>query len=842
MKNYLYPFFWLHGEEPEVLTEYIEKISESGMQGLCIESRPHPDFVGEGWWKDVDHILAELKKRNMKMWILDDAHFPTGFANGKVKESYPEYLKIYLNMRRYDIQGTGRKIRIDFSLLKGRPWDRPDPSEKILGVYMAKRVFKKGDDRDLIDAGTLTDISENIDGRLLTLEAFPIGAYSIFVVYETPKGDEEATADYLNPLVKEATEVLINEVYEPHYAHYKDEFGKTIEGFFSDEPRFGNMKGTEWSIGKDMPLPWRPELEKELTFDKKMLPLLWVPASGVESEIRYKYMDLVTRLYQENFTEVLGNWCRAHGVWYMGHNIEDNGAHARLGYGAGHYFRGQTGMDFAGIDTIGGQIVPGMNYHHDAFNTGGSNGEFYHYALAKLASSAAHLDPAKKGRALCEAFGAYGWNEGLRMMSWIADHLLVRGINYLVPHAFNPKKYPDFDCPPHFYAHGHNPQFRYFKVFSDYVNRIADIFRNGKMPARVGVLYPAEQEWGGRYTPVEKLARELTEHQISFEIVTLDYLKSAKICNGCFTINEMDFDSLVIGGSEFIPEDLNQVMSDLEKAGVNLIVTGSIPGKEGISLYNLGSVMESQGYSSIELGKSLPELVFYEYEKAGKIYRMFFNENVVDAVDTTVRLKKRCGTVYGFDAWKDKYYSVSENDGSFRLCLKPYEAVVWCESGEIPENMENGCTVGDSCALEFELPESGWKVSFSDSMSYPEFTVNVGTDRLTCVSDLTGFEDKTGTVRFSNEIEIEKTDSEKYVLDLGLVSEIAEVFVNGKSAGVRICEPYTFDLSGLLAYGKNQIEIDVTNSLGTEQRDVISHYLPIETFGIIGHPTIFCQK
>lgn len=53
-------------------------------------------------------------------------------------------------------------------------------------------------------------------------------------------------------------------------------------------------------------------------------------------------------------------------------------------------------MDYAGIDVIGGQVVPGMNYHHDAFNTGGSNGEFYHYALAKLASSAAHLDPLKK--------------------------------------------------------------------------------------------------------------------------------------------------------------------------------------------------------------------------------------------------------------------------------------------------------------------------------------------------------------------------------------------------------------------------------------------------------------
>ena len=55
-------------------------------------------------------------------------------------------------------------------------------------------------------------------------------------------------------------------------------------------------------------------------------------------------------------------------------------------------------MHVSGIDVIGGQIVPGMNYHHDAFSTGGSNGEFYHYALAKLGTSAAHLDEKKGGR------------------------------------------------------------------------------------------------------------------------------------------------------------------------------------------------------------------------------------------------------------------------------------------------------------------------------------------------------------------------------------------------------------------------------------------------------------
>ena len=142
MKNGLYPFFWQHGEEHAILSEYMDKIAESGMKGVCIEARPHPDFVGDQWWSDLDLILAKAKENEMKVWILDDSHFPTGYANGKVKECYPQYLKKYLAMRRYDVQGPMRRMRIDLKLLKGRPWDKPDPEQEILKVYMAKRISR----------------------------------------------------------------------------------------------------------------------------------------------------------------------------------------------------------------------------------------------------------------------------------------------------------------------------------------------------------------------------------------------------------------------------------------------------------------------------------------------------------------------------------------------------------------------------------------------------------------------------------------------------------------------------------------------------------------------------
>ena len=94
--NYILPFFWQHGETEEVLREYMGAIYDSG---------PHPDYVGPQWWHDMDIILDEARKREMKVWILDDAHFPTGFAAGKMTDAAPELCKQYINVSQADICG-----------------------------------------------------------------------------------------------------------------------------------------------------------------------------------------------------------------------------------------------------------------------------------------------------------------------------------------------------------------------------------------------------------------------------------------------------------------------------------------------------------------------------------------------------------------------------------------------------------------------------------------------------------------------------------------------------------------------------------------------------------------
>ena len=798
------------------------------MKAVCVESRPHPDFVGDKWWTDLGIIIRECQKRDMKIWILDDSHFPTGFANGKVKEKYPEYLKQYLTMRRFDIVGPFKGARIDASLLKGRPWEQHQAEIiDVLGVYLVDRASQYNETGDPIKSSTTIDITDQFVEDTIYLDV-PKGNWSVFVVFSTHEGGEETTEDYLNPLVSQATQVLIDEVYEKHKNHVGQYFGNTITAFFSDEPRFGNEKGTESRIGKaDMVLPWRPGLEKELNFSNQLLPLLWVPdTQEAEREVRYAYMDLITKEYNKNFTKVLADWCQAHGLDYLGHNIEDNGAHARLGYGVGHFFRGQEAQHFSGIDVIGGQVVPGMPYHHDAYQTGGSDGQFYHFALAKLGASAAHLYPHKQGRAMCEAYGAYGWNEGLKTMKWISDHLIVRGINHIVPHAFSPKEYPDWDCPPHFYARGNNPQFRYMPKLNHYLNRLMTIFNDGKHKAPVALFYPAEFEWAGKYMPIEVLARVLTENQIDFDIVSHDLLKSARMADGKLIINGQKFEVLIVPYAEYIPKDILTVFNKLIEEGINVIFTDNLPENQHdlsktASVINLKELPTNlASIAEISLGNPFSELVYYHYQKENKDYWMFFNESLDKIVDTKIHFSQKKGRPVAYDAYEDSYHPVYDN----HLLLKPYQTIVWIFGGDFE-------TQAKASVISTETLTSMWTVSLSKATDYPNFTEIGKVAKLAPINSFKEFDRMSGTAAYTTKIRVENADT-IIGLDLGKAYEIAEVFINGISVGQQIAPPYQFAIEGILKEGDNELRIEVTNTLGTQFRGGLNQYLTIEPFGL----------
>lgn len=84
--NHVLPFLWLKGEAHETITEYLEQIAGADIREVCLESRTHPEFCRDGWWADLRFIIGECKRLGLKIWLLDDAHFPTGYANGALAD------------------------------------------------------------------------------------------------------------------------------------------------------------------------------------------------------------------------------------------------------------------------------------------------------------------------------------------------------------------------------------------------------------------------------------------------------------------------------------------------------------------------------------------------------------------------------------------------------------------------------------------------------------------------------------------------------------------------------------------------------------------------------------
>lgn len=67
-------------------------------------------------------------------------------------------------------------------------------------------------------------------------------------------------------------------------------------------------------------------------------------------------------------------------------------------------------------------------------------------------------------------------------------------------------------------------------------------------------------------------------------------------------------------------------------------------------------------------------------------------------------------------------------------------------------------------------------------------------------------------MRYTVSFNIDASADGNVVLDLGTVSSVAEVGVNGKSAGTLWCSPYVTEIGKYVQPGKNILEIDVTST------------------------------
>lgn len=267
VENHLMPFFWQHGEDEATLREYMAAIDGANCHAICVESRPHPDFCGPKWWADMDVILDEARKRNMKVWILDDSHFPTGFANGAMR-TQPDRLcrqSVFLRVCHLEADPGQTKLNLrELGLLA-----MPEKEKTGMAAFLNAAPARVFDDDSVLSVTAVlpgnkrVDLTDRLTGDVLVWQK-PRGEVELQVCVRTRSAGPHR--DYINMTDPESCRILIDAVYEPHWQHYAADFGKTIAGFFSDEPELGNNElYVKYNrMGCDQDLPWSAPVEEKL--------------------------------------------------------------------------------------------------------------------------------------------------------------------------------------------------------------------------------------------------------------------------------------------------------------------------------------------------------------------------------------------------------------------------------------------------------------------------------------------------------------------------------------------------------------------------------------------------
>jgi len=870
--SYVLPFFWQHGEDEATLRDYMRAIYEANIREVCVECRPHPDFCGPKWWTDMDIIMDEARTRGMRVWLLDDSHFPTGYANGGFIDADPSLCKKYLSFATADVAGPMPEVNLDVyaeiaqtyapspfpapaSPMRAAPPVRHFDTDKLMRI-LAYQIDKGG------TIGQCLDITEYMDENGMLTWDVPTGMWRIYIEFFTQNGG--GRPDYMNVLCRASVRVLIDHVYEPTYAHYKDDFGKTFAGFFSDEPLMGNFPNNYAHGGligsKHMSLPWNEEvpemLRERLGEDWELLmPMLWDTNSSAEltGQVRHAYMDAITLLIREHFSYQLGDWCRAHGVEYIGHIVEDMNSSSQISSSLGHYFRSLDGQDMGGIDVIGGGTMPGGENRMSRNADMPSGGDFYHFMLAKLASSHAHIDPKKKGRSMVELYGAYGWNLGISSMRYIADNFLLRGVNHYVPHAFSPKAFPDPDCPPHYYAHGENPQYRAFGHLMAYVQRVSHLISGGKPSVSVALLHSDMARWAGKCMTAEVPARVLAEGQIDFFTIPSDVLDDAAVCSfdGKLQINGLRYDALVVPEYEFITGNVMKFAEQAKAAGFPVLFINSLP--KYLSEYNtpcaidgtvvplegLVAALRELGACEVTVAPACEDIRHYHYtSEDGEIY-LLSNENTGNVWTGSVTVPTT-GDACIYDAMANVLrplcYEAVEGGTQLNVTLKPYEPII-VVFGDRGEDLVPALEpVGTAVKL------SGFDVSICESKEYPNFRDNFQLE--TAKNIAFKYPDFSGFIRYETSF---STEAGSAVLELNAIDQGVEVWCNDQYIGMQISPSYLFDLTPALKPGENKLRIEVATTLDRKVRAMVKggfsmhRIATLEPSGLVGDVTVWTK-
>lgn len=540
------PYYGLNGAITlETVERDLDTMKRLGFRAVTVQAGYNMPFryLSPEYFAFFRQFVEQAKQRNMRVWIVDDAGYPSGFAGGAFTSQMPQ-----LRMQALEV---AEKI--------------PVGGGDALHRQLSPQTVSAAAVNDNGNAVALP-----IHDGMLDWTA-PAGNWTVLLVdheFRTSptrsdtnprrvKDTEQSLEDYLNPA---ATEQFLKFTHEQYRKYVGDEFGKTILGFRGDEP--------DYSIAG---LPWTPEFFarfKELKgYDVQPYAALFaqtpsrrdpgIPIRLTPEQLRIKgdYYDVFSRMFADGFFKPQGLWCAANNLEYQVH-LNHEELEMELTHSEGSFFRDMRSVEVPGIDAIWHQIWT------DTISD-----------YPRLASSAAHLNGSP--RAFTESFAAYRPVPDVSMARYILNEQFVRGINLVEMMYFPATSAGPRNPPSYMGAPG-------FPDLATCVQRMSYLFSMGRPDASVGLFLPSSSMWLGdedadrQFVSAERL---LSEHQIDFDIVSEDALaRDLQAGNGYLqTASGNRLTTIILPNAEILSAEALDRLRAFAARGGHVIILGTAP-------------------------------------------------------------------------------------------------------------------------------------------------------------------------------------------------------------------------------------------------------------------------
>ncbi len=483
--EYSMTFYWGWDGEitEEVIARDLDTFRERGVHIVTLESGYNmgSPYLSEGWLNMVKRTVEMAKERDMRVWIVDEGKYPSGFAGGKFTTDAPDLrMKALVTADRIQLNG-GEIINRHLSedIVSAVAVKQSDSLNQIIDV-------RSGELQWTAPQGRWKMILVKHDFRSSPTRA----------VNNPTRGKDPSNSlcDYLDAA---ATQKFIEFTHEQHKKYVGHEFGRTVLGFRGDEPDY-SIRG----------IPWTPQIFKVFK-DRKGYDVQPYVASFFspllteeQKRVKADYWDVWSDLFGINFFKVQADWCAAHNLEYLVHlNHEDK--MLNLVRSEGDFFECMQYVQMPGVDAIWNQIWPGKLADYP-----------------KYASSAAHV--FGKARAFTESFAAYKTRPDVVQAKWVLDHQFVRGIN-MVEVMFIPASSGGQTGLSGWTATEE------FSSIARYVHRTSYLLSQGHPAAQIAVYHPTSSMWLGSKETNEHvlfLMQQLLEHQRDFDFIDENALTS----------------------------------------------------------------------------------------------------------------------------------------------------------------------------------------------------------------------------------------------------------------------------------------------------------------------------